>query len=384
MKLKRIGIIFVIFLMPLSSGCWDKIEVEQRAFIGAMLIDKAEKEGEGEFISPEHGKDNLKVYFGIINPSKVQGGEEAFITETVYGINFPESIKNLSSRIPRVPFFGHVRVLVITEAIVKDSKTFREILDEIERAAVINHQMKVVILKNSSEVLTKVKPKLENLNSTYITGIINNSKISGEIVSISYSELLQQVRNNNGRAAVPVIKVESENNKGYVIDELALIDNYKFTSYLDPMYVNSYKLITKKFVYGRRFANLDGIIVPYYVGSSKLKISLVDEKKLKYRVKLEMEGDIEQFRFGEDIFKPETIKKVKRELEKTIKKELEETTQYFQNEVGYDFLGFRDYTYKYHNKTYKKYKKDWDSAFKKADIEYDVKVNIRRVGTSKK
>lgn len=382
MKVKRLIAILLIFSTTIFSGCWDKIEIEQRAIVAALMFDKAEIEEEND--KSPIGSDRIDVRFGLINPAKIQGAEEAFIVEKVKGINFPDAAERLSSRISRRPFFGHTKVLVFTEKFMKDEKLFREALDDIERGAVINQQMKVVALKSNPDKIMDVKSKLENLNAAYVTGIVENSSISLKIVSQTLAELLIEIRNGEGSAAIPTLEISSANNGDFVIDELTLIKDYKFLTYLDTKYMGSYKMITNKLDKGSKIIKFNDIIIPYYIYSISKRIWMEDEKELKYKVKYEIEGDISQYEFNKDLFDSGIIEQIESKIEKDIEKDLKETTAYFQNEIGHDYLGFDSYTHKYHNKIYRKYKDNWDEAFKKADISYEVKVNIRRVGTSKK
>ncbi len=382
MKVKRMMTALLIFPIIILSGCWDKIEIEQRAIVGALMFDKTEIEEDNNKNLVR--KSGIDVSFGLINPSKIQGSEEAFISEKVKGINFPDAAERLSSRISRRPFFGHTRLLVFTEKFMRDERLLREALDDIERRAVINQQMKVVVIKGDPNKILDVKPKLENLNAAYISGIVENSSISSEVVSLTLAELFKEIRDGKGSVAIPTLKISAANNGDYVIDELSLIKDYKFLKYLDTKYVGSYKIITNKLDKGRELTKINDIIIPYYIYSMDRKIWMDDEKNLKYIIRYEIEGDITQYEFNKELFNAELIKNIEKKIGSDMEKELKETTEYFQKEIGHDYLGFDSYTHKYHNKIYKKYKDNWDDAFKGADISYEVKVNVRRIGTSKK
>lgn len=382
MKVKRMMAAFLIFPLIILSGCWDKVEIEQRAIVGALMFDKAEIEEDNNKSLVR--KSGIDVSFGLINPSKIQGSEEAFINEKVKGINFPDAAERLSSRISRRPFFGHTRLLVFTEKFMRDEKLLKEALDDIERRAVINQQMKVVVLKGDPNKIMDVKPKLENLNAAYISGIVENSSISSEVVSLTLAELFKEIRDGEGSVTIPTVKISSANNGDFVIDELTLIKDYKFLKYLDTKYVGSYKIITNKLDKGRELTKINDIIIPYYIYSTDRRIWMDGEKNLKYKIRYEIEGDITQYEFNKELFNAELIKNIEKKIGSDMEKELKETTEYFQKEIGHDYLGFDSYTHKYHNKIYKKYKDNWDDAFKGADISYEVKVNIRRIGTSKK
>jgi Ger(x)C family germination protein len=390
-KLKKTIALFLALCMLLTSGCWDMVEVEKRAFVGAItvdLINKDEENGEKNNTSPfcEEKPKVIKVTFRVNEPSKaLQGGPGAFVSLNIEAANMPDAMQELGSRIPRVPFYGQVRLLVFTDKLLKNEKVFKEVLDEFERRAIISQQMKVVAFKGDPEDMTKVEPKLENLMSLYVTGILENSKVLSNTASITLSDLLSTLRNNEGTGVIPVLEAKLGEDNNFIINKLALIKDYKLLTVLDTKYVKSYKIITDNLENGRKLIDYKGISVPYYIFSSRRRIWLEEDKGvLKYKVKVEMEGDIEQFEFDKMLFDSKVIADVEKTLDKYIASELETTTTYFQREIEHDFLEFKEYTNKYHYKIFKKYENNWDEAFKNAKIEYEVEAKIRRIGTSKK
>jgi hypothetical protein len=169
------------------------------------------------------------------------------------------------------------------------------------------------------------------------------------------------------------------------VDQLGLIQDYKFLNYLESKYIKTYKIVTNEFESGRKLVTYKGVIVPFYIFESKCNIKLVgSDGNLKYRVRVELEGDIEQYVFEKELFDSKTIKDISKVIEDSTRFELEDATKYFQNTIGHDYLRFGEKTKQDNYKVFQKYEENWDETFRKADITYDVKVNIRRIGTSKK
>lgn len=391
MRLKRIITLFLSLGMLLISGCWDMVEIEKRALIGVMIIDLADKNEDGEEKSKtspfcEEKPDAIKVVFGINIPSKLQqGGEGAATTISVGAVNMADAMEELGSRISRRPFYGQVRLLVFTEKLLEDEKIFREVLDDFERKAIINQQMKIVAFNGKAEDIFNVGAKLESVQSLYIAGIMDNSKVLANTESIDLGELITNLRNGEGTAAIPFLEIEHQGEQGdYVINKEALTKDYKLFTILDTKYMKSYKLIRGEFVKGRKLVNYNEIEVPFYIYTAKRRIWLEEgEEKLKYRVKVELEGDIEQLEFGKELFDPKLLTDFEKVIEDFTARELEATTEYFQKDLEHDFLGFKEHTNKYNYKIFKKYEDNWDEAFRNAEIVYEVKASIRRIGTSK-
>lgn len=390
MRAKRILVFISAFIMLFASGCWDRIEIEQRAIIVSItvdLTDAAQDTGQRNSKSPfcDEQPKILKVIFGMINPSKLQSGEYAYLLRTVEGSNIPDAIERLGEETSRNPFFGQTRFLILSEKLVKNEKVFREVLDEFERRTQINETMQVAVIKGDIEKLAKVEPMLENTLAAYIVGILHNSRILSNTVSMSLYELLAMLRNNDGNGVIPVLEIKGSQSQDISANELALIKDYKFLEYLDTKYVKTYKILNNNFQSGRKLIEYKGTLMSYYIYSADKRIWLEEDgDRLKYKVRIELEGDIEEYEFNKNLFDSETLKDISEIINKTVKLELEETTNYFQQQIGHDYLKFGDYTRKYHNSVYKRYKDNWDEAFKNAEIEYQVTAYIRRIGTSKK
>ncbi|SKA76252.1 germination protein, Ger(x)C family [Caloramator quimbayensis] len=398
MKVKKILTLFIIIVLTLTTGCYDRVEIEQRAIIGAFsieLVDEVQesfekaddaKQASSDSSFNENKNGPLKIIFGVINPSKLQSGDKAFKTVEVRGANIPDAVEKLGEKISRQPYFAQMRMLYISDKVLKNKKVFKEVLDRLDRSTKINETANIVVIKGETDNLAKVEPELENTIAAHIFGISENSKITANVSALPIYKFLSVIRNSDGCCFIPVVEIKNIKGKFEPsIDKVVLIKDYQFLRYLDTKYIKTFRILNNDFRSGRMLINYENISIPYYVYSTNKRIWLEEEEgKLKYKVKIEFEGDVEELEFGKDLFDTQTIDKINKAAEETIKEEFIETTKYFQDTIGYDYLGFKDFTHKYYNKIYQKYKDNWDEVFKNAQIEYDVKVYIRRIGISKK
>lgn len=70
--MKKGMIIGVILSLMVISGCWDKIEIEDRLFVYAIAIDEIKQDAHTQIEKPfyEFQNQNLEVIFIAPNPSK--------------------------------------------------------------------------------------------------------------------------------------------------------------------------------------------------------------------------------------------------------------------------------------------------------------------------
>lgn len=374
----------LISIMPLS-GCWDKVEIEQRAIINSMIIDKGNNgNGNGSTLSGEDSeKGKLKVTFGILVPHAQGQGEDMGYSRVIYGDDMTQVLSRLGEETSRVPFYGQTRLLILSKDFLKQSECFKKLLDFIDRDASINTQMRVLASKDDPKKLIDVKPRLESSTTEHIMGILNNSESFSDTVSVSLEQLIDDLRESDGSGVLPVIEALPDN-QTFRIDELGLIKDYSYLTEVGPEMIKEYKIITDKFAGGRQRVEFDGEMLSVYIYNCKTQKKLKPGNgSLGFKITVEAEGSVDGFSFDKSIMDKETIERIQTALENQIKKELEETTEYFQKKVGYDYLGFQEYIKKYEPKTYKKYKNNWEEHFRNAEMEYQVTFHIRRVGTTK-
>lgn len=391
MVLKRVLIFFMSGILIFTTGCWDKVEIDERAFVLAIAVDTPGKDkisndssqleyGLGKSIGDEN---KIKAVFYIPIPSKLAGGSvDAFSVEESEGDNMTAAIENLNMKFNREMFFGQTKILLIGENCIKNPVILKKLMDFIEREPDMGREASIAIVKGSISQLANVKPKFENVFASYMNGIFQNSGKMFRNLHLSINDFFSVIRENKGNAVVPVVEVEGDKVR---VQELALIKDFKFLKYVEAKYLRPFSIIRNELVDGE-------IIIPYRkdavsikIASSKTSIDLKPEgDNLKYKVSVRIEGDIDNFILNEDIFDDKSVKEITDLTKKEIGKELDKTINLFQNEVGIDYLKLGDYTKKHNYNSYKRFEKDWDKEFKKVKIDYDVHIFIRRFGGSKK
>lgn len=378
---KLFALLLLISILPLS-GCWDKVEIEQRAIINSMFIEKGKGE-QGLELSEDINKGKLKVTFGILIPSTQGEGKDMGYSRVIYGDDMTQVLSRLGEETSRVPFYGQTRMLILSRDFLKEKDCFKRLLDFIDRNSSINTQMRVIVTNNDVKDITGIEARLESSTTEHIIGILKNSERFSNTVSISLEKLIDDLKESDGSGVLPVLEALPDN-QTFRIDELGLIKDYTYMTEIDPKMVKQYKIITDNFSGGIQQVEFEGENLSAYIYGCKSKKKFKPSNgTLGFKVIVEAEGNVEQFCFDKNMMDKDTIKKAETALENQMKKELEEATEYFQNEIGHDYLGFEEYLKKYKPKEYKKYKSNWEEQFKNAEIEYEVTFHIRRRGTTK-
>ena len=383
---KKVFIVLLVFIMIFSSGCWDRVEIEENAFVFGIALDvnkeRTEKEDieKGE-IKPfyESDKGAIRTIFTVPIPSKMkEAGEDAFESIEASGENIPSCMRVIERKINKIIYLGQTKMCVFTIDMLNNKQYFMDAVDFLERNPERNRNMKVAVVNGSIDDYIKVKHYLDNNLASYISGIFQVGSKECCIISEDLTELEGTLRSSKGNAVMPCIKITD--GKAEVRD-LALIKDYEFYQMVDQKYLRGFSIISNKLKKARKLVKYDDTIIPFYITGVKTTVHLEDKENLKYKVTVKVEGDIESFILDEEISKEGKIEEIKSNLAKSLTMELSEVMDYFQNSIGIDYLKIGEYTKKYHNKIYEKYEDNWDEAFKKAQFDFDVNVEIRRIGT---
>lgn len=382
MKGRRLfALVLLIFILPLS-GCWDKVEIEQRAIINSMFIEKGDNE-QGRALSDDINKGKLKVTFGILIPSAQGEGEDMGYSRVIQGDDMTQVLSRLGEETSRVPFYGQTRMLIFSTDFLKQKDSFKRLLDFIDRDPSVNTHMRVLVTKNNTKEITDIEARLESSTTEHIIGILNNAERVSSTVSVSLENLIDDLRESDGSGVLPLLEALPEN-QTFRVDELGLIKDYTYLTEVDSKMVKQYKIITDTFSGGRQQVEFEGETLSAYIYNCKSKIEhKPDNSGLGFKVTVDAEGDVEGYSFDKNLTNKDTIEKMETALENQMQEELQEATEYFQKEISHDYLGFQEYMKKYKPKEYKKYENNWEDQFENAEIEYEVTFHIRRRGTTK-
>lgn len=374
--MKKLSLLLVIILIcGVLTGCWDKVEIEERLFVLAMGIDKADES--------EKNTNNAGYHVSFVSPivgALMEGGENTFHTYKTVGDEITMCLSQMYSRFAKRLSFQHSRILIFGEELVKDDELFKEALDAIGRTHDFHKSLYVFVVPGRAEEVFDVKPKYEKLLADYIAGVADNEVYVGKISKKTAFEMYREFSINDGNTLLPtLIPSESETKAGGV----AVIKDYKLVDYIsenDSMYTN---WLTGEAEGGIIRAKYKNIVTPFRYSEFKrsIKLDKIEDDKVILTYNFETEGFIEEYIWPKDLLYQEILLVIEKDIEKTIIENSERIVKKIKDEYKVDFIGAEEYLYKFHNDIYEKLKQKSDTNILDSiviNIEADVK--IRRVG----
>ncbi|WP_069650512.1 Ger(x)C family spore germination protein [Caloranaerobacter ferrireducens] len=375
--------IIVLMCVIILTGCWDKVEINDRAFISAIGVD-VQREG-GELDKNKTGYKKLIVTFVFPNVKAIRkggGGEKPRFILSSMGQNIFHVSNTLTTRSNKTMFFGHTKAIIIGEKVVRDSETLKHIFDELERSHAIGRKVGVFISQGEAKKVIEIEPSLESVTGTYLAGLSKAQERSSRFTPKTIGDILPSLHDCKC-ALIPRIVPA---NKEIKVAGAAVIRDYKLVGWLGEVENRSVMFITDEVTSEDIIITDDNVVVSYAVTDSVAKkTGKIENGQIIINITVSMEGVLEQYKLetGKDVLDDKLLRRLEGLIENKVKNEIEETLKKIQKEFKADVIGIGEYLCKFKPDIWEKVKDDWENVFPEVKVKVDVKAKIRRIGMTK-
>lgn len=372
---KFVLIIITLFILLISSGCYNYKEINDMAIVSSIGIDKDNK------------NDKYIVSAQIMNSKESEDSEDSQITVyTKEGDTVHEALRNITLKSPRKLYGNHLSKIVLSEEVAKEG--IDNILDTFNRITEVRNEFVITIVKEdkASDVL-KVLTTTESIPAEYVKLSLKIAdKTSGLTYATKLDEFISLYLKKGIDPVVPVLKIEKKEKKGttinnitttnpiskIVIEDLAVTNKGKLETYLKNEEVIGYNFLRNQ---------IQKMIIPVkcddennYASISILKNktkSNTEKKDNKYIINFNINSEaiITEYNCRKDLTDEKVIKELEKDTEKKIKRYIKNSLNK-QKETKGKFLGLERIIYL----DYPKYKNEDYS------VKYNVNVNLVRKG----
>jgi spore germination protein KC len=387
MARKKILCFILCFQLVISTGCWDRVELNDRAIWLATGWDVGEKEG-------------VEITGQIVIPSNMQtkgsggggGTGSEYITVSAKGINSRNALQNMQNKLSREAFFGQRRVVMYGEKFAK--RGVREEIDSNTRSPDVALRTDVFVVKGDSA--------LKALNLAYplekppANSVLKEHEQSGGKGSTAYLEFLIAANSDGIRPTLPAIEIgyfqdEHQTAKGELAEPIlkmagiAVFDqDLSLLGYLDMEETRDFNWIIgilkrRTLVTEIQEGNVSLALTKL---TSKITPNKIQGQQIGFTVELSGEGEFLENNTNLDLEKLKNLHYLQKELEKQAKEQVQETINIVQKKYKVDIFGFGEALRKKKAKQWKSLEKEWDPYFANADITVKVDLKINRIGMS--
>jgi len=370
-------LILYLLVVVVLTGCWDQQEIEERTSIVALALDKSTR---------DDGLIRLSAQIPI--PKKVAGsgtnsggagGKEAVKIISSTGFTVSGAANNLQKRLNQELFYGHTRVIAISEDLAKEG--IGPILDSLRRVPQIRRLLWPVVVKGEALTLLQSNPKLEQIPILYLTDLLHNNAALEIIPDITLGRFYSDMSDSTVGPVMNIIEAKGDE---MVWDGLAVFKLDKMIGQLNPKEVYSFLQIKEEksggTVYVPCHPNQPEKMV---VLKPKTIVTKKDFKKagdhLALNITIRIEGDVVETQCGIPLSKQENITNIERAIANDMKNRAEQLIKRLQTEMHQDVLAFATLLRATHPQWWDP--KTWESQeFPKLDVNVDYRVHIRRTG----
>lgn len=385
---KKVILVILIMAAFTLTGCWDSVEIDERAIVLALGIDLHQPTEEEAAINQEMlqiSPSHPLVLSTFVYPKQQKGiGGEGELTninissisQSVFG-----SRRQLATRTDNELFLGHLKVILLGEDAARNEKLFREVLDGGEKEPLISRRAALAIAEGTAKDLLDVESKLEPITGQYLTDLFGGRDRTQRTPVLDFGEILISLHQNRS-AVIPRLVPNKDEIK---LGGAAVIKDYVMVGWLGELESLAINIITGK---ARGFGlntEVGEILIPYNITQAGVKLSIVNNgNQIKMIVSLEGEGDIQALYFDspEDVLDPAFLEKVEKSIEEDIKLILSKTIEKVQDFEA-DVVGFDQHIKKREPKLWEEIEKDWPTIFPDLEVVVEVEIFMRRVGLSK-
>jgi len=372
----RLSVLLV--LLSLTLGCWNRLELERRAIILGIGVDKVGEE--------------IQLTAQIVKPAAVKGPGETggegkpFWVTTGTGRTLLAAVKDMATGSGRELLFSHMRVIVVGEDLARAG--IGPVLDFFDRAAEGRRRTWLLVSKGEAKEILETNMELQKVSVEALTDLLKARTDHSEAPGIDIQQF-QRFRSTPGRAPVAgwVYTAPSKEKGGpnrLHLRNSAIFRADKLIDYLDLTETRGLLWLTGQFKGGVTEIPCPDEDSKIFAlentrSESKLKVVKGDNGLPKLIATVFTEGNLSEAPECGDLTDPGFIKSLEQHQAEIIRTEIEATLSKARD-LHADFLGFGEMIYRRFPMQWSRLEPDWEQTFPKLEVQIEVNAKIRRIG----
>lgn len=404
-SLQLVGVL--LLFVPILSGCWDRLEIDDRAVVLGVSIDEADNEEaawkeenevthvRGSLPPPKEGMVRVGVQIALpgqipLGPGEAGGSAGSSPNRTVWvihvvGHSINDAFMNLQQQVSSKLFFGHLRIIVISEEVAK--KDMSNINDYFRRNAEVRRMAWMMVSKGKAFALMNAAPRLERIPTLYLMSTLDNAIKMGKFPKDYLGQYWSNSSKKGQEGFLPYVDIKEQDN--VEIEGLAYFCGERLVGVTKPLEISGFLGLRGINPAGYRAVVLldeedltTAVMTNVTHRHSRVDLNIKDGKPY-FKIKVELEANLaEKMGHGISLDDPAMIARIERKQE-------EGSVQFYQNIIAKtqskssDIFGFGEMVRAKKPGYWHQYvgtKEKWQEMYKQTTFEIEVAVRIRRIG----
>lgn len=383
----RRSVLSVVALLLLTA-CWNRRELNELAITAALGLDKA---GEG-----------FRASIQVINPGELAAKKGGSLLAPVVlyvseGRTVTEALRRLSTEMPRDIYLAHLRIVVIGEDLARTG--IARALDVLSRYHEIRTDFSVVVARNrpASEILSTLT-RLEKIPANNLsTALEISDKAWAATNQIKLDELISAIGSEGKGTVMTGIELDGDPEKGQNVAKLENTFPSTILRYSGLAVMSKDKLVgwlneteSKGYHYTKGKLTDADLVIPCPEGGYA-DIELVRmNAKVRGRMKagnpvgtvdIHAEGNLKEAGCRMEVMTLAAVARMERDAESEIREAVQAAVRVTQDELRSDVIGFGEAVHRTSPAAWKRLKREWTETYSDMDINVNVDMKIRRMGT---
>ncbi len=403
-RARRFRFAVALVLTLASTGCWDRTELEERAYIAAIGIDRvqpstatanakdpqpAAAKSQLELIQQyysEHGavrlaleRMNLRVLQAREGSTELNLRQSQVYAST--GPSIAATEDQLHTLISEQIFLGTVRVLILGEAAAREGLPW--LLDYLQRSRLVRRQVRLLIAEGDALAVLGTAPGPYGIVGTHLHDLVEQSIHHGRAPDRDLGDISIYVHSKGPGIIVPRITLGEDIMK---LAGSAVFKEEMFVGWLGELETRGVLWVLGEINSGPTVVvpspTRPNDIVTFRLATlqSTVKPELRGDKPT-FTVELRIEGDVIETSVLASLTELELIKEIENRVTQAVEGEIFAALARAQSaELQVDVFQFGHAFSKKFPKEWERLQTEWNAHFADATVEVDVTVKVRRTG----
>lgn len=389
MRNRIFGGIGVLFVLPmlLLTGCWDSVELNRRAIVSGVAIDKGDSEAE-----------RYKLSFQVIVAEEISGEKSRGISPvalyTGTGRTMFEALADASRQTARFLSLGHVRVLVISEAFAREG--IKDLLDVLERESDTRLNSLIFISKGqpAREIMSTMTVFSKIPANDLVEKLETTSKQFGYNFRMAVDDVIRGIQIRGGGPVINGVYTRGEwtpssgsNDSLKNIEPRSILRVSSLAAFKDDKlkgWLTGDAALGTVLLHNRikEFPVLlkqqEGRYLSFNIYQSQVSLTIEssDPEHPVFRVKITQQAALKEAPNPLDLTSPKVLEELSDRLIKESVKHIQAAIN-TAKELGSDYLGFGRAFQRKDPRGWKKVRDHWEDVFANCEIRFDADVVIR-------
>jgi Ger(x)C family germination protein len=384
----------------LTASCWDRVEIQDRAFVLAVAVDVAE---EGADREPGRAMvegyaypvltNRYRVTFQVLRFGAAKGAEErsesgaegkTFLV-TGRGPAMLEAVRDALGESSKGLWFENLQALIFSQKVV-EGYGMAPVVDFFHRDGEMRGRAQIFITPGEAAKLLEIAPPSGEPGGVFLANVARrNPKDIHLLTARTDITAASMAQDNKGDMAFPVLEATGKTMK---IKGAALFKGDKFLGYQDEYFVRGLRIIRateKSAAISFECPDHPGRAVTFELFRHQTVLApQVEGDQVLFRLDIAMRGNLDEIQCGtqHDTLDTGYLDKAQKLVAAEVERNIRHTLAIAQP-LGWELFYFKQSLQAYKPRDWGRIKDRWEEIYPTVPVDVKVKVSIIGVGEHK-